>query len=81
MKDQTTTQLEDKRWIQDLEFAVNVTEHLTKLNLKLQGKEKTITYLYDSIKCFIAKLNLWRTQIQNKNLTHFPFLKDAKSKL
>ena len=51
------------------------------MNLKLQGKEKTITYLYDSIKCFIAKLNLWETQIQNKNFTHFPFLKDAESKL
>ena len=51
------------------------------MNLKLHGKEKTITYLYDSIKCFIAKLNLWRTQIQSKNLTRFPFLKNAKNKL
>ena len=58
MKDQTTTQLKDKRWIQDLAFAVDVTEHPTKLNLKLQGIEKTITYLYDNIKCFITKLNL-----------------------
>ena len=81
MKDQTTTQLKDKRWILDLAFAVDITEHLSKLNLKLQGKEKTITYLYDNIKCFITKLNLWKTQIQSKNLTHFPSLKDAKSKL
>ena len=48
MKDQTITQLEDKRWIQDLEFAVNVTEHLTKLNLKLQGKKR------QSLICIIA---------------------------
>ena len=71
----------NSRWIQDVAFDVDITEHLTQWNLKLQGKEKTVTYLHDDIKCFMTKLNLWKTQMQNKNLGHFPFLKDVKSKL
>ena len=35
MKDQTTIQLKEKRWIQDLAFAIDIIEHLTQMNLKL----------------------------------------------
>ena len=40
MKGQNTKELKQESWIQDLAFAVDITEHLTNLTLKLQGKTK-----------------------------------------
>jgi hypothetical protein len=59
MKGQNTDDIKDESWLQDLAFAVDITAQLTKLNLKLQGKNKLITQLYDDINCFITKLSLW----------------------
>ncbi|XP_069165029.1 general transcription factor II-I repeat domain-containing protein 2-like [Procambarus clarkii] len=46
MKGQNTEEIKDESWLQDhLGFAVDITEQLTALNLKLQDKNKLITQL------------------------------------
>ena len=79
MKGKNTDEIKDESWIQDLAFAVDITAHLSDLNLKLQGKNKLITQLYDDIKCFITKLSLWKTQLSRENLVHFPNCKELKN--
>ncbi|XP_077137809.1 general transcription factor II-I repeat domain-containing protein 2-like [Ranitomeya variabilis] len=81
MKGQNTDEITDKGWLQDLAFAVDITAHLTDLSLKLKGKNKLITNQYDDIKCFLAKLSLWKSQLSNENLVHFPTCKELKTQL
>ena len=52
MEGRNTDEMKDKSWLQDLAFAVDITAQLNDLNLKLQGKNKLITQLYDDVKCF-----------------------------
>ena len=49
------------KWMQDLSFMVNITEHLNNLNKTLQGRKKVVTQCYDSICAFNLKLTLWET--------------------
>lgn len=79
MKDRNTVEIKDESWLQDLNSAMDITEQLTDLNLKLQGKNSHITQLYDDIKCFITKLSLWKSQLSNENLVHFPPWKELKN--
>lgn len=79
MKGRNTDEIKDESWLQDLAFAVDITAQLNDLNLKLQGKNKLITNLYDDIKCFITKLRLWKSQVLNENLVHFPTCKELKN--
>lgn len=81
MKGRNTDEIKDESWLQDLAFAVDITAQLNDLNLKLQGKNKLITNLYDDIKCFITKLRLWKSQVLNENLVHFPTCKELKTVL
>ena len=61
----------DKIWLQDLALAVDIISQLSDLNLKLQGKNKLITQLYDEIKSFITNLSLWMSQSSNENYIIF----------
>lgn len=47
MKDQNTDEIKDESCLHDLVFAVDITAQLIDLNLKVQGKNKLITLLYD----------------------------------
>ena len=64
-------ELDDPKWIMDLAFLVDITQHLNILNLKLQGPGQLITTAYESVKAFSTKLRLWKTQLSAKNLSHF----------
>jgi glutaredoxin-related protein len=66
---------DDEGWIRDLTFLVDATGHLNTLNKELQGKDKLITEMFDSIKAFRAKLRLWENRLQVHNLVHFLHLK------
>lgn len=79
MRGQNTDEMKSERWFQDLAFAVDITAQLNDLNLKLQGRNKLITQLYDDVKCFITKLTLWKSQVSNENLVHFPTCKELKN--
>ncbi|PNF38763.1 hypothetical protein B7P43_G14030, partial [Cryptotermes secundus] len=68
----------DDNWVQDLAFMVDIICHLNYLNVKLQGKRELVVSLYDSIKAFKLKLKLWKGQMKNGNLIHFPTCQDFK---
>ena len=76
MKCRNTDKMKDECCIQDLAFAVDITAHLNDLNLKLLGKNKLFTQLYDDVKCFITKLSLWKSHVSNENLIHFSNCKE-----
>ena len=78
MKGQNTEKIKGESWQQDLAFAVDITSHLSDLNLKLQGRYKLITELYDEIKCFINKMGLWRALLPHNNLFQFAACKELK---
>lgn len=77
-KRKLTALFDDQEWLSDFGFLTDLTLHLNKLNEWLQGKENFINNLYDNIKSFEAKLNLWKMQLQKKDLTHFPHLSTCK---
>ena len=79
MKGRSTDELKDESWLQDLAFAVDITAHLNDLNLKLQGKNKLITALYDDINCSFLNLKLWKSQVSSENLVHFATCKELQN--
>ncbi|XP_067129611.1 general transcription factor II-I repeat domain-containing protein 2-like [Centruroides vittatus] len=70
-KNYECAELKDGQWIKDLAFSVDITSHLNRLNLKLRGKNRVVTTLFDNINAFKQKLSLWRKQIEKENLSHF----------
>lgn len=80
-KNQDASLFFDKIWLQDLSFMVDITKHLSDLNLKLQGKDQIITNMCDQVKAFKCKLLLWEKQLKNEDLTHFPTSNMHKSSL
>jgi hypothetical protein len=58
---------------------VDVTDHLNTLNKDLQGKEKLITKMFDSIKAFKVKLRLWENKVNVYNLVYFLHLKSQET--
>jgi hypothetical protein len=58
---------------------VDVTGHLNTLNKELQGKDKLITEMFDSIKAFKVKLRLWEKQLKVRDLVHFLHLKSLET--
>lgn len=72
-------ELYDEQWLLDLCFLTEITTKLNELNQKLQGKNKLVTDSFQDIKAFILKLNLFENQLQVKDCTHFPLLRDFHS--
>ena len=66
----------DKQWMTDLAFCIDITSHLNALNISLQGKDSLVTELFEKIKSFEKKLQLWRNQLENNNMYYFPTLRN-----
>lgn len=75
-RNETYEELNDHSWLSDLAFLTDITTKMNKLNLELQGKEKTIIELIGSINAFKSKLNLWISQIKECNFRHFTNLEN-----
>ncbi|UYV80633.1 hypothetical protein LAZ67_19001160 [Cordylochernes scorpioides] len=63
-KNQDITLFSDQVWLQDFSFMVDITKHLSDLNLKLQGKDQIITNMCDQVnafKCFVRALR-WKDE-------------------
>ncbi|XP_076764856.1 general transcription factor II-I repeat domain-containing protein 2-like [Xylocopa sonorina] len=56
-KNEDTSLFSDQMWLQDLSFMVDITKHLSDLNLLLQGKDQIITNIFDIIKAFKQNTN------------------------
>ena len=65
----------DYNWLFDLEFLVNVDDHLNHLNVELQGKNKLFPNLMNLINAFKMKLKLFISQLENQDVSQFPHIK------
>ena len=68
----------NKEWIEDFAFLVDITTHLNKLNSCLQSKGQLIYSMFDNVNAFVMKLTYWEMHIKNKNFIHFPTLLSLK---
>ena len=67
------------RWLGELAFLSDITEHLNILNVKLQGKENLISDMFAILKAFLSSLDLFKDQIAKGNFTHFSHCKTLAS--
>ncbi|XP_042231829.1 zinc finger BED domain-containing protein 5-like [Homarus americanus] len=50
-----------------LAYFVDIFEALKAINLKLQGKNINNVMQYDAVRAFLAKLDLWKCRIEDRN--------------
>ncbi|XP_065650307.1 general transcription factor II-I repeat domain-containing protein 2-like [Hydra vulgaris] len=74
-KQKTFEIFEDVNFLQDLLFLTDVMQHLPNLNLSLQGKEKNIYDLAQTIFSFQKKIALFQKDLTLKTFNHFPQMK------
>ena len=67
--------LSDPKWLMDLAFFVDITHELNVLNKKLEGQGHLVSAAYDNVRAFCTKLMLWKAQLSQTNLCHFPACK------
>uniref|UniRef100_A0A8C1LT94 Uncharacterized protein n=1 Tax=Cyprinus carpio TaxID=7962 RepID=A0A8C1LT94_CYPCA len=77
-KGKPVVELSDDKWLCDLAFMVDITKHLSELNVKLQGPNQLLSSLLSNVKSFEAKLKLWQFQLEQGNIVHFPTLQEQK---
>ena len=65
----------DPEWLMDLAFFVDITYELNILNKKLQGQGQIVSAAYEKVRAFCTKLMLWKTQLSQTSLCHFPACK------
>ena len=70
-KHQDLAFLSDENWLNDVAFLADITQHLSDLNLKLQGKSQLVNQLFEHICAFEKKLELFQVQLSRVTLTHF----------
>ncbi len=60
----------------DLTFFTDITGHLNHFNSQLQGKIQLISDLFNTVRAFLAKLLLFKTQLAKGDFLHFPTCKE-----
>ena len=73
--------LSDENWLNDLAFLTDITQHLSELNLKIQGKSQLVNKLFEHICAFEKKLDLFEVQLGRATLIHFTCLAVRKMDL
>ena len=68
-------ELEDEKWLVKLMFLADITTHLNKLNLRLQGTGQTVICLFEVWKGFVFKLDVNTWNIQTATFGYFKHLK------
>ena len=72
-KNKMKTDISDAMFQKKLPFLTNIFTHLNELNRKLQGAGANVLLLRDNISAFIAKLKLWKANIQaGQKVAAFP---------
>ena len=77
-KQQDVGFLSNDDWLNDIAFLTDITQHLSDLNVKLQGKSQLVNKMYEHICSFEKKLKLFHSQLCRGALTHFPCLAERK---
>ena len=75
MKEYPFPQFEDKEWMCDFAFLVDITQHLNDLNMELQGKSQFIHNMFDKINAFESKLKIRNKHLLSNNTSHFAHLR------
>ncbi|EZA48615.1 General transcription factor II-I repeat domain-containing protein 2B [Ooceraea biroi] len=70
--------LMDKTVLSELAFLTDFTQHMNNLNLKLQGKNQSISDVIHFINGFRIKLNLFKIEIEKEEFHHFPCCQEIK---
>lgn len=78
-KDKSYPQLTDDDWLEDLMFLTDIMQHLQTLNLSLQGKDKLISDLTQTVFSFQKKIQIFQKDILSKEFRHFPRLQNKVS--
>ncbi|XP_062887396.1 general transcription factor II-I repeat domain-containing protein 2A-like isoform X1 [Mobula hypostoma] len=68
-------ELYDIVWICKLMFFADFSSHLSDLSTKLQGCGKTLDVMFDNIKAFEIKLEVFKRDVENGTFKYFPNLK------
>ena len=66
-------------WIEKVAFLTDITAHLNKLNLEIQGKNVVISNMFTAVTSFENKLQLFVSHLSSEQLTHFPKLSTLPS--
>jgi hypothetical protein len=61
MKEYRFPHFEDKEWMCDFAFLVDITQHLN--DLELQGRDQFIHNMFDKINAFESKLKIWNKHL------------------
>ena len=77
-KGQDISFLKDDAWLNNFAFLTDITNQLSELNVKLQGKDQLVNKMIEHVSSFQAKLQLFRSQLSKASLTHFPCLESRK---
>ena len=80
-KTKSYPQLESQDWLQDLMFFTDVMMHLQNLNLTLQGTQKIISDLAQTVFSFQTKIKIFQGDITSKHFDHFHNLRMKKNAL
>ena len=75
MKGEDFPQLCDPEWIANLAFLVDITKHLNKLNVRLQGKNQLVNILFENVLSFEDQLHDMEKEIAKLDFSNFPSLK------
>ncbi|KAK1903453.1 General transcription factor II-I repeat domain containing protein 2 [Dissostichus eleginoides] len=67
--------LEDEKKMDNVAFLVDITSHLSELNLKLQGKDNSICELMTAVRSFQRKLEVFKEDLQG-DCAHFPAVQE-----
>ncbi|XP_054991498.1 EPM2A-interacting protein 1 [Sorex araneus] len=77
----TTVHFSDKKWLCDFGFLVDVMDHLGELSDLLGVSKVFAAVAFDHVCTFEVKLGLLQRHIEEKNLTHFPALREVVDEL
>ena len=66
--------LGDDNWFNDLAFPTDISQHLSEMKLKQQGKSQLVNKSYEHICALEKKLKLIKVQHNGATVTHFACL-------
>lgn len=67
-------ELNQKEFVDDFSFTVDILKHLNVLNISLQGANLYVHDMYKTLVEFMENLQSWHTELASNNFESFPKL-------